>query len=282
MLGNYESRRFEDGEKVWIGRYRDLINVLHWHFECEIIHIVSGKAKIKIGESVFNATEGDSFFCADEELHYIISEKDALIDVMIIERSVLKDVTRKNSLSSPKLPDFISVGHYFDHIREHLREKGRFYREAIENYVRYVTLEIFRRCDICERTNKNKTYKKLFSLINDSFAFITFGDAVKGSGYTPAHFSRVFKELTGMTFSKYLNIIKIENAILMLKQDKLMSITAVSQKCGFSTVRNFNRVFREVTGYSPRSLPEDFMLDSSLLTLTNRDFDPTTDNSELI
>ena len=73
MLAIYERRNFSDGEKVWFGRYRNLANVLHWHFESEIIRVVTGTAKIKIGAYFFDAVKDDCFFCADEELHYIIS-----------------------------------------------------------------------------------------------------------------------------------------------------------------------------------------------------------------
>ena len=87
MLGIYEKRQFSDGEKVWLGRYRNLTNVLHWHFESEIIRVVKGSAKIKIGNSVFEAKKGDCFFCRGEELHYIISTKDAEVDIAIFDEN---------------------------------------------------------------------------------------------------------------------------------------------------------------------------------------------------
>ena len=55
MLGIFERRQFFAGEKIWLGRYKNLTNVLHWHFECEIIRIVTGKAHIKIGDHCFDA-----------------------------------------------------------------------------------------------------------------------------------------------------------------------------------------------------------------------------------
>ena len=73
MLGKFEKRLFSSGEKVWLGHYKNLVNVLHWHFECEIIKVTKGRAKIKIGDLLFDAAEGDSFFCVGEKLHYIMS-----------------------------------------------------------------------------------------------------------------------------------------------------------------------------------------------------------------
>ena len=46
MLGKFEKRYFQNEEKVWLGKYRNLTNILHWHPECELIRIVKGEAKI--------------------------------------------------------------------------------------------------------------------------------------------------------------------------------------------------------------------------------------------
>jgi len=85
-----------------------------------------------------------------------------------------------------------------------------------------------------------------------------------------------------MTFSEYLNIIKVENAILMMQNNDHATMTSISSKCGFATVRNYNRVFKEVTGYSPRTLPPNFTMDTDLRTSKKADFDPTYKDSILI
>ena len=84
-----------------------------------------------------------------------------------------------------------------------------------------------------------------------------------------------------MNFSDYLNILKVENAIVLL-QERKHTITAICQKCGFSTLRNFNRVFRKITGYSPRSLPKDFAIERDLQISGAEHFDPTKKTSVLI
>ena len=102
------------------------------------------------------------------------------------------------------------------------------------------------------------------------------------SGYSSAHFSKMFKALSGMNFSDYLNIIKVENAIIMMRNERNMTMTSVSLKCGFSTVRNFNKVFKELTGYSPRTLPEDFVIETGTRIAKDNAFDPTQKNSVLM
>ncbi len=280
MLGNYEKRHFAEGEKIWLGRYRNLVNVLHWHFECEIIRIVEGSAKIKIGNFCFEATKDDCFFCSGEELHYIISESNSQIDIAILDKNLVADITDKYAVDSPKLPNHIPVKKIFDNIEEKLSQKEPFYREALENYARGLIIDIFSHCQIAERKEKVNLHKTLITKINTDFSFITFKEAVHYSGYSASHFSKTFKMLTGMSFSEYLNIIRIENAIMLLRNNT--TITSVSQECGFSTIRNFNRVFKKVTGYPPRSLPKDFIIDTGLHISGTDHFDPTDKSSILI
>ena len=282
MLGNYERRHFSDGEKVWIGHYQNLVNMLHWHFECEIIRIVKGNAQIKIGNYCFDATGGDTFFCSCEDLHYIISESNACVDVMILDKSIAKDITDKYTLLSPKLPNAFSILPYFETIETALTSKGFLYHEALENQARNLIIEIFRNCESVKRDDKSRFSKNLISKINNEYSYITFKDAVAYSGYSPSHFSKMFKALSGMNFSDYLNIIKVENAIAIMRNDRNMTITSISLKCGFSTVRNFNKVFKELTGYSPRSLPSDFVIETETRIAKDNDFNPTHKNSVLM
>ncbi len=281
MLGNYERRQFSDGTKIWLGRYKNLTNVLHWHIECEIIRIAEGRAKIRIGGFDFEATKGDCFFCSGEELHYIISELGAQIEVAIFDKSLASEVTGEYIVISPKLSDNIPVNQYFDKIKKELSAKKPFYREVIENQARGLILDVFQHCQIAKRNKDMNLHRDLIAKINRDFAFFTFEDAVRYSGYSASHFSKTFKQLTGMTFSEYLNVIKVENAIMLLRGSN-DTMTLISQKCGFSTIRNFNRVFKKVTGYSPLSLPKDFIMDTGLRILRAEHFDPTDKTSILI
>lgn len=282
MLGLYERRHFKEYENVWLGRYQNLANVLHWHFECEIIRIHQGQAQIKIGDLCFDGFAGDCFFCGSEQLHYIISQPDTLVDIAILNRNLTHDIVKQYDLSSPKLAATIPVGACFDRIKKEQSQKGLFYQEAINCYIRELLIQIFR----CSPTQPSKQtanlYHALIRKINEEYAFITFADAARYCGYCHSHFSKVFTKLSGMTFSEYLNIIRVEHAITFLCSQSDLTIGEISMKCGFSTVRNFNRVFKKLTGYSPRELPEAFTIDTGLRIEKGTDFDPTNKNAILM
>jgi AraC-like DNA-binding protein len=67
---------------------------------------------------------------------------------------------------------------------------------------------------------------------------------------SPSSFSRYFKMHANKTFSDFLTEIRIGYACKLLVEKKV-SISDACYECGFNTLSNFNRQFREVTHHSP-------------------------------
>lgn len=282
MLGKYEKRHFHNEEKVWVGTYRNLTNILHWHLECELIRIAKGSAQIKIGSSLFSAAEGDCLFCAAEEPHYIISSPDAVIEIMIFHKALLEKITNNYKPQSPLLSNPEALRKGFENIRSIIHQKPRFYRTALQNCAESILLEIFHQNEICPYQSIKLSDKKIIDKINRDFATVTFQEMVTFSGYGASHFSKLFKKITGMTFSDYLNYVKVEHAISLLQSDPGLTIADISLRCGFATIRNFNRVFKQITGFAPSSLPGNFITDLNIGAFGEDGFNPTSGTSILL
>jgi xylan 1,4-beta-xylosidase len=117
--------------------------------------------------------------------------------------------------------------------------------------------------------------------IDENAEIYSFSRAVDYMNMSEAYFSRFFKRISGMTFSMYLNHIRVNRAIDLIKNTDL-SMTEIAMKCGFETIRNFNRVFRQVTGYAPRELPDGYVLNLRSNSGNVSNFDPTIKTSELM
>ena len=142
-----------------------------------------------------------------------------------------------------------------------------------------VLIHIYSNETIEPKERKSTPNKEIIEKINEDFAHISFSEMATFSGYTRSHFSKKFKQITGIGFTEYLNRIKTEHAISLLQQVHRPSMTEICARCGFTTIRNFNRVFKEITGYAPSDLPRNYRTDTDLRVFKKDHFDPTEQDS---
>lgn len=69
---------------------------------------------------------------------------------------------------------------------------------------------------------------------------------------TPSYLSRLFKKHMGVTFSDYLNEIRIQKAEELLNTTQY-KIWEIAELVGFHSVEYFSRVYRKKRGHSPKS-----------------------------
>ena len=94
--------------------------------------------------------------------------------------------------------------------------------------------------------------QKAISYANANYNKETTLDAVAEHVHlNPSYFSTMFKKETGVGFSDYLNIVRIEKSKNLLRE-RQYSIMDVALMVGFEDRSYFSRVFRKVTGITPK------------------------------
>ncbi len=76
------------------------------------------------------------------------------------------------------------------------------------------------------------------------------GAMAQMAGISKDYFSRIFRSVTGMNYSKWLNTVRMEKAAELLA-DRDMTLTEIAMNAGFQSISSFNRVFRAEKGMSP-------------------------------
>lgn len=76
------------------------------------------------------------------------------------------------------------------------------------------------------------------------------GTMAEMAGISKDYFSRIFRSVTGLNYSKWLNLIRLEKAAELLA-DKDMTLTEIAMLSGFQSISSFNRVFHTEKGMSP-------------------------------
>ena len=76
------------------------------------------------------------------------------------------------------------------------------------------------------------------------------GAMAEMAGISRDYFSRIFRNVTGTNYSRWLNMIRLEKATELLA-DKQMTLTEIAMHSGFQSISSFNRVFHTEKGMSP-------------------------------
>ena len=79
---------------------------------------------------------------------------------------------------------------------------------------------------------------------------ITQTSIAKAFGYHPAYISGYFKSRLDIGMSRYINVIRLNNAVQLMRRRKY-NVTEIALECGFNSVRTFYRAFRAEFGCSP-------------------------------
>ncbi len=88
---------------------------------------------------------------------------------------------------------------------------------------------------------------------------ITLNDVADVANMTPHAFCRYFKKHTGHTFISFLNETRVNEACNKLISGMYDGISSVAYNCGFNSITNFNRVFKNIIGNSPRDYIDSYL-----------------------
>ncbi len=278
MKSKLEKRVFFDKAHVYPCKYKNLNNIPHWHTEYELIFVESGTVTVTADGNLFTLTEGMSLFLHQGTVHSIFSAADAVTVVIKAEGTYFEALFGRKKLVSPLLSKDYGFAAYMEELFGESAKRDEYSGLLADSITTRLFAHILRGEPIEEISREDSSsaerYKLLLEQIAENYAYVTFEDAADFMHFSRPYFSKYFLERTGMTFTRYLNTVRISCAVERIKKGE-GTMTEISRSCGFNTIRNFNRVFKEFTGYSPRSLPKSYRFVHEMKDYTDKGFDPT-------
>ncbi|MGG3454399.1 AraC family transcriptional regulator [Paenibacillus sp. FSL R7-0216] len=242
----------------------------HFHAEIEFIYVISGAIRIGVNEESRMLRQGDMVVCGSNDIHYFDSrglESEIMILICKPEWiTMTKSWPLDFRFTSPYIPANTPGLERVQKILEELiREKNErqpgyplLLKAGIARL--YGSLQRYVDTHPMDRSTKEKyesrraRMQQILSYIEDHYRE-ELNVAVMAERFSmePSHFSRSFKAAIGMNFKTYLNTVRVLSAEHQLLTSDL-SIMEIALECGFSSIRTFNRVFKELRGNIPSSL----------------------------
>ena len=103
--------------------------------------------------------------------------------------------------------------------------------------------------------HSDTVYKVIDYIRRNYFRKITLDGIARHVNFSKTYLSRIFKEETGENISSYINKVRIDRAKLLLA-DQNISLVDVAALTGFEDQSYFTKVFKAITGQSPKKYRE--------------------------
>ncbi len=251
----------------------------HLHDRYELVYVYQGKGTFFIDKSLYEKNPGDVFIIPGNTIHRSFPDVDEPIistalffsptfvhsEALCESYATLQcfELAKKNKnyklLLSDSEKDAIQTS--LKQIHEEMCRREFGFREAVRLHVCLLLLQVNRynryASPLYQHTNTDKLIgphwmREALRCI-DAYpeAQLGLAELAERAAVSPAHFSRVFKQLTGMNVTLYIHAKRIARMKELLR-DTEETIATLAERCGFSSLPHFYRVFKTLTGETPR------------------------------
>ncbi|MEH7117473.1 AraC family transcriptional regulator [Neobacillus vireti] len=253
----------------------------HIHDYYEIVYVYSGKGTIFIDDHFYDMRQGDVFLIPSDTIHHAMPDKDEPVTSTIIFFSPtliyniliddffsflnLFEMAKKVKSYKTSLPleNQKKMEEQLLNIHQEMQKNERGSKHASLLIVHQIILEIYRvHMDTKQNLMETNTYgpdwvKEILAYINDHLSHsLTLTELASQALVSTSHFSRVFKQTTGMGLTVYLNSKRVIKAKGLLV-DTNYSVSHIAEICGFESMTHFHRIFKKYIDMTPASFRKE-------------------------
>ncbi|MGI6731319.1 MAG: helix-turn-helix domain-containing protein [Anaerovoracaceae bacterium] len=251
----------------------------HYHNEMEMLFILRGKTNCKIHNVLYTLTEGDLLIVDTKDMHRIYgSSEDVLMLVMYVDLEfytdlypdidymifACEDYSKTSSLKYQDLQKKVST------LKHHIAKTALAYINDKDNVpllmdcindLIFTLVNQFQGFFIEDHKFKadhggpedidlSRLYKIIKYIYLNYNEKITLEDLADIVYLNPYYISHLIKNTSGLSFQNFLNYVRLEYAEKLLVENQ-MTLTQISESCGFSSLSYFNKCFKTWYNMSP-------------------------------
>lgn len=238
--------------EVWAEDF--LKPIPHLHKELELIYVVKGESHLFIDNKKMTISDGDLLICFPNQIHCYESSVHGQYFLFTINpdfcigiKDLLSDNIPVNNILKLKKDDEI-IQTLFSAVTYFGQYKETYHAGCINSALAMILQNI----SITPRIKSNSaTLQSIIKYCTSNFlSDVTLDDMARELHLSKYHISHLLNNKLGISFSGYINILRINNACeLLRKTDK--SIASISEEVGFGSIRTFNRVFMQIMNSTP-------------------------------
>lgn len=245
---------------------RWVLAIPHFHEGIEIIRVNTGEVECSIGKKNYICTKGDIVFVPPYSVHSVLSvSDDAEIQGAVFDISAVIGPNAYAPIDLILNKDRIKMP--FHRLGSELNDRiNALLREILDRYqISNIQCELEMRAILCKLTAELVGFyyasfdeireigrlQPVIGYIRENYKYsIRTSDLSKLLNVCNDHLIRLFNGTMGITPTKYINNVRLEEMQKMLVHSDA-SITEISYMVGFSSVNYMSKVFKEAFGLTP-------------------------------
>lgn len=233
----------------------------HFHACYELIYAMENTVEVTANGCNVVLYQGEFFLIPPYTVHSMVIPKNVKTWVGVFSGDFVVDFAKKHKYT--RFSKFRCDSNIQTIIKNNLLFQG-----TPEHYTTIGCLNM-----VCGQCLKNATEAvsdkggeftyKIIEYICDNLAQdLTLKGLADSLKYEYHYFSSLFHACFQVNFKAFINMLRFEKACGLLA-DKSQDITDICAKCGFGSIRNFNRVFKLMSGITPSTYRQRLISDYS-------------------
>ena len=239
-------------------RSENLTFTAHLHEEIELIYMLDGLMDITNGSEEITLKKGELSVFLPHVIHSYKSKAASSFIILIFNANFI-GMYKKQLIISEANKKYLCAEELSEEViyaihKIYQESQGSQNIGTLTGYLHIIFSKILPLLGLEEIKVKSDSdmIKVALQYISDSFQSpLQLQDIAKHLNISPFYLSRTFSAKIGSRIDNYINELRINYATHLL-QHSIKPITEIALESGFDNQRTFNRVFKAITGVTPR------------------------------
>lgn len=226
----------------------------HFHNQIELIYIINGETVAIADQKKTAIKAGELFFAFPNQIHYY--EKTPIGKYIVIlfsskllygmEDILYNNVPKSNLITEDNLPNLSNI------ITDIVNASGDFSHTTRVGIMNQLLAAVLPLLELKPRIKTNNTtLQSVLDYCTKNFSNdLTLDILAEDLHVSKFHISHLLNQKLGISFSTYLNNIRVHRACFLLNNSD-NKISDISEEVGFGSIRSFNRAFKSVMNMTP-------------------------------
>lgn len=247
----------------------------HWHESLELLFCFSGELEVIFTEHTYHLNSQEFIIINSNYVHstkspasseclviqFPLEYLQSITEGKYLKKFLFKAIPTKQYSEIINYLNFIYYDFSSQNLVSHLQVRAKIYElfailcnDNTFSSTNIHEIKSFKYLAIMEQVNQ---------YIQDHYTqHLMIEEVARVFNYNPSYFSRFYKKFMGITFTEYLNSIRLDGAYKEMR-DTDKTILEIGLNNGFSTNKTFYNVFRNEFGMSPNKFRKQFFKKSN-------------------